>query len=380
METTTYYARVLKNDWQLALDILSDIFLNSTLDENELERERDRANLYFEIAGVMLLALDANANITLINRRGCEVLGYEKDELMGRSWFETFVPEHDRERVRSVFNRLMKGDVELSEYAENHIVTKDGELRLIAWHNTLLRDERGYITGTLSSGEDITERERAKERIVASLREKEVLLREIHHRVKNNMQVISSILGLQSAHTGNPELTEVFNEVQQRIKSMSIIHEMLYKTASLADIDMRAYINALCMFLFQSYRIDSNRVSLRIDIENISLEIGTAVPLGLIANELISNALKYAFPGGAKGSIMISMRRENGEYAFSVCDDGVGLPDGFDAETASTLGLRLVGILVKQLNGSMTVGGGAGSSFNIVFEAKERGKERHHEK
>jgi|GEM_PF-461099 len=348
--------------------------------EAALERERDRANLYFEIAGVMLLALDSNANISLVNKKGCEILGHEKNELMGRNWFETFVPEPERERVCSVFNRLMKGDVELSEYAENHIVTKDGELRLIAWHNTLLRDDRGYITGTLSSGEDITERERAKERIVASLREKEVLLREIHHRVKNNMQVISSILGLQSAHTGNPELTEAFNEVQQRIKSMSIIHEMLYKTASLADIDMRAYINALCMFLFQSHRIDSNRISLRIDIENIFLEIGTAVPLGLIANELISNALKYAFPGGGRGSIMISMRRENGEYAFSVRDDGVGLPDGFDAEAGSTLGLRLVGILVKQLNGSMAVGGGAGSSFSIVFGAKDRGKERHHEK
>lgn len=347
--------------------------------EEALARERDRANLYFEIARVMLVALDAKANISLINRRGCKILGYKRDELIGKNWFETCLPEADKENVRVVFDKLMKGDTGLSEYAENLIVTKDGDLRKIAWHNTLLRDERGVITGTLSSGEDITERERAKERIIASLREKEVLLREIHHRVKNNMQVISSMLGLQSAHTADPGLAQVFAEVQQRIKSMAIIHEMLYKSESLAAIDMRGYINALCLFLFQTYTINTNRVSFLIDIEDISLELNIAVPLGLIANELISNSLKYAFPDGRGGSIKISMRCEDGVYAFSVRDDGVGLPEGLDPATGATLGLRLVDILVKQLDGNISIESNGGSAFNIIFGTEGRGKERHDE-
>jgi two-component sensor histidine kinase len=217
---------------------------------------------------------------------------------------------------------------------------------------------------------DITERKRADEKIQASLREKEILLGEVHHRVKNNMQVISGLLDLQARSSGNPELIEMLNESQSRIRSMALVHEKLYGSKDFARIDMAGYVRALSQELFQSYKINPEKIDLIIQTDGaVYVDISKAIPCGLILNELISNALKHAFPGDGPGELRIIIREtKNTEIEIVVRDNGLGLPDDVDPHQPRTVGLHLVNGLVKnQLDGQIEVIRDAGTEFRIKF-------------
>jgi PAS domain S-box-containing protein len=224
------------------------------------------------------------------------------------------------------------------------------------------------------------ERKQVEEQLNASLKEKEVLLKEIHHRVKNNMQVISSLLNLQSGRIQNQEILEMFKESQDRIRSMSLIHERLYQSKDLARIDFSHYIQNLAAYLFQSYRIDPEAVVLNTDVRDVSLNINKAIPCGLIINELVSNSLKYAFPQAKdkdkkklkKGEISIQLNAEDGKVALLVKDNGVGLPEDLDIETADSFGLQLVTTLVTQLNGRIDIIRKPGAAFKITFDKTDK--------
>jgi PAS domain S-box-containing protein len=219
---------------------------------------------------------------------------------------------------------------------------------------------------------DITERRREEEKIRASLREKEILLKEIHHRVKNNLQIISSLLNLQSAHIRDPRALEVFKEGQGRVRSMALIHEKLYQSADLARVDFSEYIRNLAAYLFRSYEVNAGAVTLNVEAEDVLLGVDTAIPCGLIINELVSNSLKHAFPGATRGAINITLRPDGGErLTLCVSDDGVGLPEGFDLLDTPSLGLQLVNTLARQLGGEVEVGDGAGARFSITFRKGE---------
>jgi|GEM_PF-6073139 len=215
---------------------------------------------------------------------------------------------------------------------------------------------------------DITDRTLMEKNLRASLREKEVLLQEIHHRVKNNMQVISSLFSIQSRQTQNAECREILREGQARIRSMSLVHERLYQSSDLSKIDLPAYIQSLAVHLLQVSLIDGEQVKLETDLEPISLDINTAVPFGLILNELISNALKHAFPNGRKGLIKIRLRRgAGGEVILKVADDGVGFQGNLDFRTAESFGLKIVGLLVKQIRGVIDLDRTGGTAFIVTF-------------
>jgi PAS domain S-box-containing protein len=224
------------------------------------------------------------------------------------------------------------------------------------------------------------ERKQVEEKLNSSLKEKEVLLKEIHHRVKNNMQVISSLLNLQSSRIKIPEILEMFKESQDRIRSMSLIHERLYQSADLAQIDFSHYIQNLAVHLFQSYRIKPETVVLKTDVRDVSLDINRAIPCGLIINELVSNSLKYAFPQvkdadtkkAKKGEINIRLIANDGKVTLLVKDNGIGLPEDLDIETAESFGLQLVTTLVSQLNGRISIKRKPGSSFKITFDKTDR--------
>ncbi len=224
------------------------------------------------------------------------------------------------------------------------------------------------------------ERKRVEEQLNASLKEKEVLLKEIHHRVKNNMQVISSLLNLQSGRIKNQDILEMFKESQDRIRSMSLIHERLYQSEDLARIDFSHYIQNLAKHLFQSYRIDPDAVVLQTEVRDVSLDINKAIPCGLIINELISNSLKYAFPHVRKsdkkkmkkGEIDIQLTAEDGKVSLLIKDNGIGLPEDLDIETAHSFGLQLVTTLVNQLNGRMEIKRKPGATFKITFDKAEK--------
>lgn len=212
-------------------------------------------------------------------------------------------------------------------------------------------------------------RQQAQAQIQASLKEKEVLLKEIHHRVKNNLQVISSLLGLQSRTIQDKQTIDIFQESQNRVRSMALIHEKLYRSKDLSKIDFAEYIRELTINLFRSYKTNSNNVTLLMEIgQNIFLDVDTAVPCGLIINEIVSNSLKYAFPKGEKGKINIKLNPlDEHQLQMIVSDDGVGLPANFDLKKSNSLGFKLVSSLVNQLRGKLDLNTSKGTEFKITF-------------
>ena len=224
---------------------------------------------------------------------------------------------------------------------------------------------------------EIAERHKAQEETKASLMEKEMLLREIHHRVKNNMQIVSSLIRLQLHSLVDEAGKEILQETQNRIRSMSLIHETLYRPGNLSEILLREYIKELALNLFDSFGIDPDRVQLLTDVEDIGIDIDTATPCGLIINELVTNALKYAFPGERTGEVHITLSKnpETKELQLVIKDNGIGLPPDFDIKKAKTLGMNLaVNLVEQQLKGTVVLKRENGTEFIITF--KERGYQK----
>jgi two-component sensor histidine kinase/CheY-like chemotaxis protein len=208
------------------------------------------------------------------------------------------------------------------------------------------------------------------EKIEKSLKEKEVMLKEIHHRVKNNLQVISSLLSLQSRHIKDKEALELFNDSRSRIYSMSLIHERLYQSKDLARIDFAGYVRTLTRSLFRSYRVNPNDIKLNIEIKDVFLNVNAGIPCGLIINELVTNSLKHGFPDGRRGEIQIGLyERKKGEFTLNVRDNGIGLPEDLDFRNTESLGMHIVLSLVEQLEGTIELDSGEGTSFTIGFRA-----------
>lgn len=217
---------------------------------------------------------------------------------------------------------------------------------------------------------EIAERQKAQLQTEASLSERELLLSEIHHRVKNNMQIVSSLLRLQSRRSDDPRTRDILDDSRSRISAMALIHETLYKPSNLSSVSLRQYIKELALNLFDSYDVNPDRITLVTDVESISLNIETAIPCGLIINELMTNSLKHAFPDGRPGVIALSLKRNenDGGYLLQVADNGVGLPEELDIRRSRSLGLQLVVNLVEnQLQGRLDVRRGNGVAFLVAF-------------
>jgi two-component sensor histidine kinase len=235
---------------------------------------------------------------------------------------------------------------------------------------------RMYVARTRAQVEElernIEERKQAEQQLSASLSEKVVLLQEIHHRVKNNLQIISALLSLQSRNVTDEETLQMFQESRNRVRSMALVHERLYQSQDLSRIDFGQYIQNLARYLLHSYTADPSIIKLRIETEEVFLGIDTAVPAGLIVNELLSNSLKHAFPGGREGEICIQFRAiGNGQLVLKTIDNGVGLPQDRDLRDGSSLGLELVEALVHQIEGRMEMEGNGGTTFTITFSELE---------
>src|SRR5215213_7945552 len=207
---------------------------------------------------------------------------------------------------------------------------------------------------------------KAEIRLRASLREKEILLQEVHHRVKNNLQVIASLLRLQASTIADPALRELFRDSQNRVHAMALVHEQLYQAQDLARVDFAAYLRELAMSVLRSYIGQSAPVGLSFDADTVvALDIDTAIPLGLILTELVSNGLKHAFPDGRRGTITVGLHANAATVTLTVRDDGVGLPESFNLQTAGSLGLQLVGDLAEQLGGTVTIDRRGGTALQI---------------
>ena len=222
---------------------------------------------------------------------------------------------------------------------------------------------------------DITERKRAEEQIRAALAEKEVLLKEIHHRVKNNMQVISSLVALQADRLPDGAMRSVFQDVSHRVRSMALVHEKLYQSADMAQVEFAEYSQSLLNYLWRAHETAASGVRLALDLEPVPLSVDTAVPCGLILNELVSNALKHAFRGRGQrgeavveGEVAVSLRGDaGGRVCLRVRDNGAGLPAGLDWRQAGSSGLRLVQMLAGQLDATVDVCSNQGTEFTVTF-------------
>lgn len=310
------------------------------------------------------IALYQGEDVLYINPTAAELIGYTVEEL-SRISFWGCVHEDFKEMVRERGLARMRGESVPTQY-ECKFVSKDGK-ELWAIVSVGCIEYKGKPAGIVTLI-DTTEAKLAEERIRASLREKEVLLKEVHHRVKNNLQIISSLIDLQSEYLHDEQSRAFFQDSQNRIRSMALIHQKLYQSDSLASIDLRVYIEELATHLFSTSVQDPVVILLKVDMEDISLGMDEAIPCGLIVNELVSNSLQHAFPDNRGGEIVLRCSNVDGWIELTVSDNGVGMPPDLDLGTTETLGLQLVTTLVKQLRGKIVVTSELGGTvISITF-------------
>jgi PAS domain S-box-containing protein len=265
------------------------------------------------------------------------------------------------------------GVITLQDYQKEYAFDKSQlELLTTIASQAAIALENSHLFAALQN--ELEEKKEAEKRIKASLHEKELLLQEIHHRVKNNLQIMSSLLRLQSAHFKDQNVQNIFKESENRIKAMAIIHNKLYTNPEYDKVDFSNYIKTLTQNLFLSYGTSTSTISLEIDVRNISLNIDTAIPCGLIVNELVSNSLKYAFPNNKNGKITVKMAFDAGEHSLTVKDNGIGIDKDIFKGNKETLGLKLVQLLASQMDGTVNMVSVKGTEFVIKF------KELHYKK
>jgi PAS domain S-box-containing protein len=301
------------------------------------------------------------------NPAATRVMEYTPDELLNTHLTAHIVPEY-LSRVAAAMQKRMAG--EPVEPYEIDVITKSGGHRTVLVSGSRI----DYVGGpaSLIVLTDVTERIRYENSLRTSLREKEVLLKEVHHRVKNNMQVISSLLSLQANSIRDPTDLVSLQECERRVRAMALVHEKLYQSKDLSGVSARDYLGSLVNDLVSSYSLAAE-IRIQLEIEEIPLDLDMASPCGLIVNELVTNALKYAFKGWNRGVLTVRMARVPGHrYTLTVQDDGVGFPPGLDLRTAETLGLKLVWVLSHQLDGDVRVERGSGTRFVITFLEKVR--------
>ena len=311
------------------------------------------------------------------------LLGLPKEKVIGHSVYE-FKDQFSEEMIRisEDYDRLLLNEG-ISLPHEVQIRCTDGEIRNFLIHKATYSDVGGNVIGIVGVALDITERKKAEQ---ALLKSEQIRKKEIHHRIKNNLQVISSLLSLQADHFSDIKVKEAFQDSQARVISMSLIHEELYKTREMRNVetfDFEAYIQKLVNELFRSYIVGREDIHLKLDTESVLLGMDTGIPLGIIVNELVSNSLKHAFPIGRSGEIQIRLHRisntrikgddkspescDASEFLLIVSDNGVGIPENINFRNTSSLGLQLVNILVEQIEGSIDLMRGAGTEFRIRF-------------
>jgi PAS domain S-box-containing protein len=320
------------------------------------------------VPAIVYTSATDNHNATLyVSPQVERFLGYTPDDLMRDPtlWFEAVHPD-DRPLIEQEVERSAKENTPIA--VEYRMFTRDG--RITWWHDQavivrLHGNGHSYAQGVMS---DITSRKEVEKQLQVSLRDKDVLLKEIHHRVKNNLQVISSLLYLQARTLNDPQIKEIFLDSQNRVRSMALVHEQLYRSVNFGDIDFDYYLRALITSIARGFRRNGKPISITRDAEGIQLNINEAIPCGLLINELVTNAFKHAFPCDRGGLIHVSMTTLPGRrIQLSVADDGVGLPETIDPGTAETLGLKLVQMLSAQLGGAVEVVRSSGTMFRVVF-------------
>ncbi len=337
-----------------------------------LAREQARLASVLEATSDLVAFLDAEGNVLYLNPAGRRMAGlYAEAGLKGLK-VSGLHPPWATERIltEGIPTAIREG----TWSGETAILRENGGevplSQVIAAH----RASDGTVSFLSTIARDMSERKQAELQLRGSLREKEALLKEIHHRVKNNLQIINSLLAIQAAQVQDPVVGELLTESQNRVRTMALVHENLYRAGNFASIPLAAHVEGLCAHLFGSFGAAARHIDLQTRIDDVSLDLDRAIPCGLIINELVSNALKYAFPGASRGRVRVEFKAlPEGWYQLVVADDGIGLPAGLDPLRAQTMGLQLVSDLTEQLGGTLTVDRTGGTTFTLRFHVESPG-------
>jgi len=336
--------------------------------EVALAKATDRLSLATRAGGVGIWEYEVRSNQLIWDEVMYRLYGISADQFGGAydAWQKGVHPE-DRTRSNAEIQAALRGEKEFN--TEFRVLWPDGSVHYIRALSLMKHDASGQPLKMVGTNWDITTQKQAEEALQASLHEKEALLKEVHHRVKNNLQVITSLLRLESGRSGQAGTKSVLDDMQDRIRSMALLHESLYRSGTFAAINLGVYLKQITTQLFRALAATPGAIQLHTDMEAVPIDLDQAMPCGLLVNELVSNSLKHGFPGGRTGEIRLELHRVGGgpQLCLHVSDTGVGLPADFESKRHHSLGLQLVGDLTRQVEGKLDVGPGPGTSFTITF-------------
>jgi PAS domain S-box-containing protein len=337
-------------------------FISSSRDVDEQEKAKIALKqsevMYqtiFENTGTLTIILDKNMQIKIINGEFEKFSGYSHDQIQSKMNLIDFI-EKDDEKSKETYLAIKNNKGKKSKNCEIALTNKNGERSYFVFTSVNMPDTYFSLISLI----DITDLKKSE-------KEKETMLKEIHHRVMNNLQIITSLLNLQSQNIVNKEDAGLFKETQNRIQSMAMIHKNLYQSKNISQINFKEYLNYLSQQLLFNYEIH-NRVQLNLECQDIFIGIETAVPLGLLANELLTNSIKHAFPNERKGNINISLIDNGDNYEMVISDDGIGVDEDFNIKKPKTLGLQIINNLINQIDATMEISKAKETEFKIIFK------------
>ena len=331
-----------------------------------LQKEKEWSELIIDNAPNLIMGLDQNTGIILFNKFAQQLTGYSFEKVSGETYISNLVPNQYQNDTWKFWNEMIEKKLDFSS-STGYLQTKNGEIRTILWnHKPLLLEDKFKMI--LCIGEDVTEKQITDLKIQKSLIEKEVLLKEVHHRVKNNLQIIVSMLNMQINQISEEKLRSMLRISQSRIRTIAMIHEALYNSSDMINIGYDLYLRQFMRYLIQTYLLPKSKIDIQTHCENLFLDINLAIPCSLILNELVSNSLKHAFPDNRPGKVTVKMAKIDDIYHLIVEDNGIGLPDDFEIDKLKSLGLILVRTLTTQLKGKLSYDCTDGCRFEIQFK------------
>lgn len=343
--------------------IFKDITAQKTAETAMKESQRYYKTI-FENTGTATIIVEEDSTLSLVNTQFEYLYGMPWDKIEGKlKWTDMVTSQHIPKMKKYHELRRIDPDSVPRNY-EFDFIDSAGNIKNILITVAIIPG----TTKSLVSLQDITYSKDTEKELKTTIKEKDTLLREIHHRVKNNLQIISSLLSLQSKYIKDSETLNVFKESQNRVRSMAMVHEKLYQSNNISKIDFGEYLRDLINSLFYNYDIQPENISIDTDIESIFFDVDICIPCGLIVNELLTNCVKHAFPNNKHGHVYIGLHNDKGTFTLNVSDDGVGFPKSLDYKNTDTLGLQLVTNLVNQLEGNLEILNNVGTTFKIKFK------------
>ncbi|WP_186453934.1 PAS domain S-box protein [Denitratisoma sp. DHT3] len=354
---------------QVELESMLQLFAIRVKAEMQRISAEQRFHELFQFSPDAIILADGEGRIRQVNEAAPRLFDYAAED-MAALLVEDLVPEPTRRQHVAVRRQYMELSAPRIMAAERQMAVRgqrrDGSVFPLEISLVPVDTDQGRWVAAVIR--DISEREDAQRRIQASLREKETLLKEIHHRVKNNLQIISSLLSMQSDRLASEDARDALRESQHRVRSMALIHERLYRNEDLNGVDFGDYIQSLVSVLYRSYRHEGCRVNIGFDLDDVQLNVDTAIPCGLLINEMVTNAFKHAFVGREEGELRVTLVREDEWIRLTVADDGPGIPAGFDWQRSDSLGAMLIHTLSKQIKAELAVSGPPGTCYTLKFK------------